>query len=82
MGLQVSFASLLLSVVVAAPCMRKLTCLPPDPKRPAPHAVMQVQPQANALPAAAAPAKPPKARHRTVRTRVAHRTACLAEHTS
>ena len=80
MGLQVSIASLLLSVVVAAPCMRKLTCLPPDKKTPAPHAATtQTPPQAIAT--SSAP-KPEKTHSCTVHTRVAHKTASLAEHTS
>jgi len=80
MGLQVSIASLLLSVVVAVPCMRKLTCLPPDKKTPAPHAVTtQAPPQAITTPSAS---MPEKTHHCTVHTRVAHKTASLAEHTS
>lgn len=82
MGLQVSVASLLLSVVVAAPCMRKVTCLPPEKKPPTTHVLPQPAPQAIASPAATAPVKPLKTRHCTVRTQVARRTACLAEHTS
>lgn len=80
MGLQVSIASLLLSVVVAVPCMRKLTCLPPDKKTPAPHAAAtQAPPQATVTPSAP---NAMKTGHCTVHTRVAHKTARLAEHTS
>ena len=79
MGLQASIASLLLSVVVAAPCMRKLTCLPPDKKTPAPHAATTQTPQAIVTPSAP---KPAGTHPCTVHTRVAHKTASLAEHTS
>jgi len=77
-----SVASFLLSVVIAVPCMRKLSCLPPDQKLPAPQGIQQPAPQAPPKPGAAAPEKTAKTGHCTVHTSVrgsAH--VRTAEHT-
>ena len=72
-----SMASLLLSVVVVAPCMRKVTCLPPEKKPTTPHAVVQVAPQAAITPAAP---KPAAAHPCSIHTRAAHTRPSTGEH--
>jgi hypothetical protein len=56
MGLRASAASLLLSVVVAAPCMRKNICMPFEPPMPAPARQQPQQPASPIKPAAEVPA--------------------------
>ena len=56
MGLRASAASLLLSVVVAAPCMRKNFCMPFEPPTPAPVRQQPQQPASPIKPAVGAPA--------------------------
>jgi hypothetical protein len=57
MGLRASAASLLLSIVVAAPCMRKNFCVPPvdGPHMPGPTRQQPQQPASPIKPAASTP---------------------------
>ena len=57
MGLRASIASLLLSIVVAAPCMRKNFCVPPvdGPHMPAPSRQQPQQPASPIKPAVSTP---------------------------
>jgi hypothetical protein len=56
MGLRASAASLLLSVVVAAPCMRKNFCMPSEPPMPGPARQQPQQPVSPIKPAVGVPA--------------------------
>jgi hypothetical protein len=56
MGLRASAVSLLLSVVVASPCMRKNFCIPSEPSMPAPARQQPQQPASSIKPAVEVPA--------------------------
>lgn len=85
MGIQASIASLLLSIVVAAPCMRKNFCVPPvdGPRTPAPSRLQPQQPVSPMKPAVATPKQGhPCTGHPEMHAQAGRAAVTLAEHSS